>query len=176
MRLSAIFTSVAALFMASCAFQPPSLETGSRFNGTFAIEDASGGPQHFQSVKVAISGSVGVAYLMPSNAGTPELDLDLTRCTVLDSGTVDALSWKTSFLGGQDAEVIRCVATSAKFASRFAIARAEQPLDYHPPVLAKLMTQSRDVHAGSGRLLFLWGGSATSAYALAPANSGSGAK
>jgi len=168
-RMSCLTAAAAAstMLLVGCATQPPDSIVSSRVSGSFPVVNSSGDHFGLKQLDVRIDGASGVLYLRSSDsAGTP-IQLQLTHCTVLDNGTVDALSWKSSFLDGQEADVVRCVASGPDFAQHFAVARSVSgALTYHPPMLARMLPGTRDIVSGQGRLIFLWNGGGTAAYAV----------
>jgi hypothetical protein len=155
-----------AWLLAGCATQPPGQALASRMNGQFTIVDASNDPSRFSQIAVDIDGSGGVARLSGSESAA-QRKLYLSNCRELGSDTLDGLNWKTSFLDGQKADVVRCLASGDRTTSWFAVAISDQGLEYHPPVLARALQHgTRDIASTDGRIVFLWNGGATTAYAL----------
>lgn len=156
---------LSSIFLNGCASQPPSVELSKALGGRFLVLDSSGDRVGTQQIELSLHGQSGTVAIQGDAAAAREMAL--TRCTVLNSGTVDALSWKSSFLGGKEADVIRCSVSGPGLAQHFAIARAESgALEYHPPMLARMQSGVKDIRSNDGWLVFLWSGVGTTAYAV----------
>ncbi|MPW21663.1 hypothetical protein GCT13_33535 [Paraburkholderia sp. CNPSo 3157] len=153
--------------LCGCATQPPNSELGTSASGSFTVVASSGDHWKLDHLDVGIDGATGSLSLWIKDSGNSRIPLKLVRCTLLADGTVDALSWKSSFLDGQEADVIRCDAVGSGFAKHFAAARARSgALAYQPPILARLLPNTHNINSEQGRLFFLWDGSGTAAYAV----------
>jgi len=153
--------------LGGCTTQPPSSELSNSVTGNFSAMSSSGDRWQVKRLEVNITGASGTLNLVPIDGSGGQIPFQLTRCTVLENGTAASLSWKSSFLDGQDADVVRCNAIGPRFAKHFAFASARSgALTYHPPILARMIAGTREINSDQGRIIFLWDRSGPAAYAV----------
>lgn len=165
--LTVVAVAAWVALLGGCTTQPPSSELSNNVTGIFSARSSSGDRWQVKRLEVTISGSTGTLNLVPIDGSGSEIPFQLTRCAVLENGTVASLSWKSSFLDGQDADVVRCEAVGPRFGKHFAFASTRSgALAYHPPILARMIAGTREINSEQGRIIFLWDGSGTAAYAV----------
>jgi hypothetical protein len=166
-KLFSLWCVIALTFLGGCAVQAPTKDLTASFTGNFNVTESSGDNLGLKRLQVSLDGQSGVIRLLELHLGQSGDDLKLTNCVELGTGPSDPSLWRSSFLDGQDADVIRCVALGYGFKEYFAMARAASgTLNYHPPIMTRIRSGVKDIQSTQGWIIFFWNPASTTAYAV----------